>query len=275
MQQPEWALESLGFSYAHIVQPVLDEHCVKCHNPHEESNGIDLTGDRTDYFNVSYEVLARRNQGRTGSPYVSWIPTYNGEEWNILQIGPKQWGSPVSKLVDLILAGHPDEDGKPQIDLDEDSRRRILMWVDLNVPYYGTAETAHPDLPACRQMLPENLESVMDEVYARRCQACHESNNSQILTTWRPTKWSGGRGPWGGMGVRVENPHLNDFLLAPLAKIEGGTQRCGKAVFESKEDPDYQTVIKTFEPMHELMKQTPRMDMPGAAPSCCVTEAGR
>jgi len=77
------------------------------------------------------------------------------------------------------------------------------------------------------------------------------------------------------MGVRVENPHLNDFLLAPLAKSEGGTERCGKAVFESKEDPDYQTVIKTFEPMHELMKQTPRMDMPGAAPSCCVTEAGR
>ena len=275
LQQPEWALDSLGFSYAHIVQPVLDEHCVKCHNPHEETNGIDLTGDRTDYFNVSYEVLARRNQGRTGSPFVSWIPTYNGEEWNILQIGPKQWGSPVSKLVDLILAGHPDEHGKPQIDLDMDSRRRILMWVDLNVPYYGTAETAHPDLPACRQMLPENLQTVMDDVYARRCQSCHESNNSQILTTWRPTKWSGGRGPWGGMGVRVENPHLNDFLLAPLAKSEGGTERCGKAVFESKEDPDYQTVIKTFEPMQELMKQTPRMDMPGAAPSCCVTEAGR
>jgi len=34
-------------------------------------------------------------------------------------------------------------------------------------------------------------------------------------------------------------------------------------------------VIKTFEPMLELMKQTPRMDMPDAAPSCCVTEAGR
>jgi len=272
LRPPEWGLR--GFSYAHIVQPVLDEHCTKCHNPQDKPNGIDLTGDKTDYFNVSYEVLARRNQGRTGSPYVNWIPTYNGEEWNILQIAPKQWGSPVSKLADLILAGHPDKDGKPRIDLDESSRQRILMWIDLNAPYYGTAETAHPDLPACRQMLPADLGRVMENVYARRCQSCHEGKDDQTLMTWRSPKWSGGRAPWGGMGVRVENPHLNDFLLAPLAKNDGGTERCGKAVFQSKEDPDYQAVIKTFESVQKLMKQTPRMDMPGAVSSCCLTQSG-
>ena len=40
-------------------------------------------------YEAQNEVLARRNQGRTGSPYVSWIPTYNGQEWNILEITPK------------------------------------------------------------------------------------------------------------------------------------------------------------------------------------------
>ena len=83
---PEWG--AVGFSYAAIVQPVLDRHCITCHNAREKPKGIDLSGDRTDYFNVSYDVLARRNQGRAGSPFVSWIPTYNGHEANIFKIRP-------------------------------------------------------------------------------------------------------------------------------------------------------------------------------------------
>jgi len=237
--------------------------------PHDREGGIDLTGGRTDYFNVSYEVLARRNQGRTGSPLVNRIPTYNGVEWNILEITPKAWGSAQSKLAELILSGHPDEKGKPRVAMDEASRRRVLMWIDLNVPYYGTAYTAHPNLPACRQLLPADLGRVMDDVYARRCQKCHEEKNVRTPMTWRGPKWSGGRGPWGGMGVRIENPELNDFLLAPLAKSAGGTGRCGQPVFRSKDDPDYQAVLKTFDPVHELMRQTPRMDMPGAVPADC------
>jgi hypothetical protein len=110
----------------------------------------------------------------------------------------------------------------------------------------------------------------MDDVYARRCQKCHEEKDVQTLMTWRGPKWSGGRSPWGGMGVRIENPELNDFLLAPLPKPAGGTGRCGQPVFRSKDDPDYQAVLKTFAPVHELMRQTPRMDMPGAVPAeCC------
>ena len=260
LEPPEWGLK--GFDYASIVQPVLDKHCIKCHNPHDPPKGVDLSGDRTDFFNVSYEHLARKNQGRTGSPYVSWIPSYNGHEWNIQEITPRKWGSPASKLADMILANHPDKDGKPRVGLDEDGRRRILAWIDLNVPYYGTADTAHPDLPACRQMTPAGLRAKMDDVYGRRCNACHTQKKIRILTPWRGHSWA-------QTGIRVENPHLNAFLLAPLAKAAGGTERCGKPVFASRDDPDYQAVLKTFTPIHELMKQTPRMDMPGAKPAAC------
>jgi hypothetical protein len=225
---------------------------------------LDLTGDRTDYFNVSYEILARRNQGRTGSPYVNWIPTYNGHEWNIREVAPRTWGSPVSKLADLILSGHPDGDGKPRIELDEDARTRILTWIDLNVPYYGTADTAHPELPACRQLMPASLRKVMDEVYARRCNECHRTEKVQIPKPWQGHKW-------GEMGIRIENPHLNAFLLAPLPEAAGGTGRCGSPVFASKQDPDYRAVLETFQPIHDLIEQTPRMDMPGAKPApCCI-----
>jgi hypothetical protein len=232
---------------------------------------VDLTGDRTDYFNIAYEVLARRNQGPAGSPYVSWIPTYNGQEANILEITPKHWGSPASPLAKLVLTGHPDEKGKLRVNLDEAARRRLLMWIDLNVPYYGTAETGHPELPACRQMFPQDLTRVMDDVYARRCEACHAQKRISILTTWRPVKWSGGMGPWGGMGVRIEHPHLNEFLLAPLARSAGGTEACGQPVFKDASDADYRSILHTFAGVAELMARRPRMDMPNPAPSCCCT----
>ena len=272
LREPEWGVQ--GFCFSRIVQPVLDKYCVDCHNPFNKEKGIDLSGDRTDFFNVAYETLARRNHGRTGSPFVKFIPTYNGQEWNIQEITPKYWGSPASRLAELILSGHPDREGKPQASLDEASRRRIFMWIDLNAPYYGTAETGHPELPGCRRMYPENLARVMDGVYARRCQSCHDSKQFSPLVTWRLPKrplFADGPTWWNGMGVRIEHPHLNDFLLAPLAKNAGGTEACGEAVFRDKSDPDYQAILKTFEPITQLMTQRPRMDMPNPAPSCCLS----
>ena len=56
-------------------------------------------------------------------------------------------------------------------------------------------------------------------------------------------------------------PENNSFLLAPLAKEAGGTQACGSAVFASKDDVDYQSIIRTFDPIHELLQKRPRADM--------------
>jgi len=252
---PEWGPG--GFDYSRTVQPVLDRHCTDCHDAYDSPKGIDLTGGKTDYFNVSYDVLARENQGRTGSPYVNWIPTYNGQEWNILQVTPKSWGSPQSKLAEVVLSGHPDEDGKPRVELDEKEQRRILAWIDLNVPYYGSSETAHPNAPGCRRMYPKDLDRILAEVASRRCAECHQ----------------GGKIPrrvW----TRVTKPQLNNFLLAPLGKIGGGLEKCGKPIFEDTDDEDYQAILDTFQPVQQLLKATPRMDMPGAEASsevnrCC------
>ena len=261
---PEWG--EVAFDYASIVQPVLDKHCIKCHNARQRPKGLDLSGDKTELFNISYEMLARKNQGRTGSPYISWIPTYNGHEWNILEVTPKKWGSPVSKLADQILSGHPDDEGKPRVTLDEAGKRRILAWIDLNVPYYATADTAHPELPACRRVTPPKLKTVMDGVYARRCASCHVARNVKIQKPWQPPH---SRNKWGEVGLRIENPHLNYFMLAPLSKTAGGLGVCGQDVYKSADDPDYKAVLKTFEVTDKLLKDRPRMDMPGAKASAC------
>ncbi|MHC4356141.1 MAG: HzsA-related protein, partial [Planctomycetota bacterium] len=248
LEEPEWGIT--GFDYSRIVQPVLDEHCAGCHNAIDPPKGIDLTGGKTDYFNVSYDVLARDNQGRKGSPYISWIPTYNGHEQNILEVSPMAWGSPQSKLAEVVLSGHPDENGQPRIQLDDKSRRRILAWIDLNVPYYGSSETAYPENVGCRRIYPENLDRVLSDVGKRRCGQCHDKGEIP-------------RRVW----TRVTEPELNNFLLAPLAKAAGGSEKCRPAVFADAADPDYQAILATFETTTAMLKQTPRMDMPGGRPA--------
>ena len=57
LRAPDWGVK--GFSYTEVVQGVFDRHCVECHNEREQAGNVDLTGDLTDFFNVSYDVLCR------------------------------------------------------------------------------------------------------------------------------------------------------------------------------------------------------------------------
>jgi len=253
LRPPEWG-EGVGFDYTAHVQPVLDARCVKCHSGPTPPKKVDLCGDKTDFFNVSYEWLARgrRRSGEAewDSPYVNWIPTYNGMEQNILEVTPKAWGSPRSLLADLLIGGHTDTNGTPRINMEPREIRRVLAWIDLNVPYYGTSETAYPEKRGCRQILPADLDKKLADVAQRRCAECHRDAKVP-----RPV-WT-----------RITNPQLNSFLLAPLATSAGGSGACGQAVFQSTDDPDYQVLLRTFEAVTVQLRERPRMDMPGAIPA--------
>jgi len=262
LRPPAWGVK--GFSYREVVQGVFDHHCIACHNEREQPGGVDLTGDMTDFFNVSYDVLCRtgtqgeRNWQSHGSPsgsaydkvrgmspYVEWIWTINGSETNILEIAPRRWGSPASKLAEIIRSGHPDNAGQPRVNVPDSDRRRVYLWMDLNIPYYGTSSSNHKAALGSRRMIPLDLDATLGEVAARRCATCHKDGIPRKFYT------------------RVMNPEKNSFLLAPLAKESGGTQKCGQPVFASTADPDYQKVLRTFDPIHTLLKQRPRADMEG------------
>jgi hypothetical protein len=261
---PDWGV--VGFSYDEVVQPVFDKYCIECHNEREQPGGVDLTGDKTDFFNVSYDILARTGtQSESGwirhgspvgpggdavrgmSPYAEWIWTINGAGHNVLEIEPRRWGSPASRLADIIRSGHCGKDGQPQFDVADADRRKVYLWLDLNVPYYGTSSSNHKRRLGSRRMYPDQLDATLREVAARRCAECHKEDIPRKFYT------------------RMLKPENNNFMLAPLARPSGGTEKCGKAIFLSKEDPDYQKLLEVFRPIQELLLQRPRADMPGFA----------
>jgi len=267
LHQPAWGVK--GFSYPEVVQGAFDRNCIECHNEREQPSGVDLTGDMTDFFNVSYDILCRTGtQGehhwlrhgspsgaefdhvRGMSPWIEWIWTINGAGHNTLEIAPRRWGSPASKLTEIIRSGHPDEKGQPRVNMSDEDRRRVYLWMDLNIPYYGTSSSNHPAQLGSRRMLPLDLDSTLSEVASRRCVQCHQAEIPRKFYT------------------RVMNPEKNSFLLAPLAAAAGGTQRCGQPIFASPEDPDYQRILRTFEPIRALLKDRPRADMPEFQATC-------
>jgi hypothetical protein len=197
---------------------------------------------------VAYENLARRgtqaehgNDAQGGmagfgkNPYTSWIPSFNGCESNILQVGPKTWGSPVSLLAEVVTSGHPDAKGKKRLALSAGEKLRILMWIDLNVPFYGTSQSRQPELRGCRQILPKGLDEVLKEVAARR--------KIDLPRTFY---------------VRLDHPAKNPFLAEPLAKGE----------FASANDPDYQRILACFAGVQEALAQRNHVDYRTVIQAC-------
>ncbi|MDR3110141.1 MAG: hypothetical protein LBU65_10730 [Planctomycetaceae bacterium] len=297
LQKPSWGVK--GFSYLEVVQPVLDKYCVECHNPKETGTStsakgkrLDLTGDLTDFFCASYDNLARkgtlgennwldggvpRDSRREGvSPYTSWIWTINGAEWNTLEVAPKRWGSPASLLADLLRNGHPDENGMKRIEVPQADREKVYLWIDLNVPYYPTSSSNHPLQLGSRRMYPTELDAVLHDVSVRRCGECHNPNLPNEIDYRRGSPHivrSKEKPLPREFYTKFMNPENNSFLLAPLAKEAGGTQKCGKPVFETKDDPDYKKIIDTFKPIQMLVTEKPRADMPEfVEPPCRVVQ---
>jgi hypothetical protein len=110
---------------ARHVQPILDRHCVRCHNAKDRRGGVVLAGHRGCDFSLSYAHLIVRNQIADGA---------NGAG----NKGPRQIGSSASPLV---WKADPEAFGlKPHHDvaLSPADQRLIRLWVDSAAVYAGT-----------------------------------------------------------------------------------------------------------------------------------------
>jgi hypothetical protein len=116
------------FNYLEEIQPVFDRACVSCHDYGQPAGEtLNLAGDVGLIFNTSYAELWSKQQIHVvGGGPAETLPAYN-------------WGSHVSKLVQVLRDGHYD------VELDAESFDRIVTWIDLNAPYYPSYASAYPN----------------------------------------------------------------------------------------------------------------------------------
>jgi len=114
--------------YPTDVQPILDRHCVKCHNGKDPKATPDLRGEMTTLFSRSYENILQPGLVNTIREWAG--ATYSMQ--NAEAVPPYSHGSHRSKLVDLLKAGHY------KAKLSRQEWIKLVTWIDCGAPYYGS-----------------------------------------------------------------------------------------------------------------------------------------
>lgn len=114
---------SYPLSFPRLVQPVLDVHCVACHD--REKKACKLRGDHFAKTgrSESFEALRPFAWGRSGGNGVA----LKERQYSL----PGEEGARVSRLYKLLAAGHYD------VKLSPEDLRRVTLWLDCNSNFFG------------------------------------------------------------------------------------------------------------------------------------------
>jgi hypothetical protein len=117
---------SKPLSYPILVQPVLDKHCVSCHNKDKPEGKVILTGEPAGHYTASYNALVARVSfpawGRGGNCEPLAKPDYFGAR-----------GSPATKTF---------TEAHYKVKLSPVEWERVVTWMDANALFYGTFDPA-------------------------------------------------------------------------------------------------------------------------------------
>lgn len=119
-----WRGPSRPYSFLREVQPVLDKHCVGCHDGKPAANGSPKP---------NFADTGRGDRGFVKS-YLALHPFVRrpGPESDYHLQKPMEWHASTSELVQMLRKGHKG------VKLDTEAWDRLYTWIDLNVPCHGT-----------------------------------------------------------------------------------------------------------------------------------------
>lgn len=113
-----------GFSFSAEIQPVLDAHCINCHD-----------GSQAAIPDFKTRNLLGNSPGSNFSrAYYDFHRYFRrpGPESTGLMLRPYEFHASTSEGVQMLEKGHYG------VNLDDASWRRLFTWIDLNVPFYGS-----------------------------------------------------------------------------------------------------------------------------------------
>ncbi len=253
------------------VQPILNQHCVPCHDYTPTSRGgpyagrLILSGDRGPMFSHAYVQLTLkrlfsdgRNEPRSNLP-------------------PRALGSAASRLLQLLDGSHYG------VRLPAAQQQVLRLWIDTGAPYPGTYaalgsgmvggyaqnEQVHTDFA-----WPTTKAAA--DVIARRCASCHAAERSLPraladelgISFWRfelddpRLRFSRHR------VFNLSRPEQSLLLLAPLDRAAGGFGLCStnRPVFGTPADSDYQALLAFVTAGRNYLESIKRFDMPDFQP---------
>ncbi len=249
------------------IQPILDRHCVECHNADRRDGGIELSGDRTPYFTTAYWTMFSDALVVDGRNSAGDRP-------------PRAIGSSASRLMTLIDGSHHDAK------LSDRERTTVLLWIESGAVYPGTYGALGSGV--CTVKFPE-------AAIQQRCGSCHQATEPpyrnpkkgainfqfgkrlppqplltdpyDIILIRHLAYFQLGEAPHHQALCNLDRPEKSLLLRAPLGKQAGGLGLCGKPIFDDPSDPDYREILAAIQDASARLAKEKRFDMPGFRPN--------
>lgn len=255
------------------IQPILDSHCITCHQTNRAEGGVILTGDRGPLYSHSYFSLTVTNQLADGR---------NRAESNF---PPRQLGSGASPFLKKLAGGHHD--------VKTTAREQLLarLWIDSGAPYPGTYAALGSGMIGGYEMNEQVIENDNEwpttraaaAAIDRRCSSCHQNREHPLPRTlsdeigfsfWMPDLKDQRIRRNRHIVFNLTHPEQSLMTLAPLAKTAGGHGTCRQpgqaigegAVFTTTADPDHQAILAMSVAGQQRLNELKRFDMPGFRP---------
>lgn len=125
--------------YPTDIQPIFDAKCVSCHGEKEPAGGLRLTSEITQFYNTSYEELARKRMAGPIIPeFTSFLQGDRGN-YNGAFLPPRSLGCATSPMIEILTDPENPKNAKDDHTkmLTEMELQVLSRWVDTNYQFYG------------------------------------------------------------------------------------------------------------------------------------------